>query len=160
MQLALYIHSIGIEPNITGQNYRAYVGNLDRQFQQLDYGRRQEAEQRGRKLINEVGFEAATANLVPIPPNQLRRERVRQKRLERMKCWPVDTPPCSSCKFRYLKLPKKSWPSLESAQSELAKHKNTRVVVYPCPANQGYWHLGRLKQKYLKEKPVSNPNDK
>ena len=156
MQLALYIHNIGIEPNLTGQSYHDYLANLIRQFQQLEPGQRLDAKKRGRKLIRELGLENAAGHLVSIPLNRLKHERFRQKRLEQMKHWAADTPPCPTCKFKRFKLPKKSWPSKQAAEHELAKHKNILFAVYPCPAHEGYWHLGHPKQRHG---PTENPNN-
>ena len=44
-------------------------------------------------------------------------------------------------------MPKRSWPSKESAEQERAKHKDARLVVYPCPVHHGYWHLGYIRRK-------------
>jgi hypothetical protein len=74
-----------------------------------------------------------------------------------MKLWPVETPPCPTCKIRRFKLPKKSWPSQKDAEEELVKHKNTSLVVYRCPTHEGYWHLGHPKQR---QHPTKNPNNK
>lgn len=147
MRLALYIRSIGVAPNIAGQNYCERLTNLGHQFEQLDANQRRDAKKRGRQLISELGFDKATEDLVTLPACGEKHERFRQKRLEQMKHWPEETPPCPECQVKRFKLPKKSWKSRGAAEEELARHKHAGLVVYPCPAHEGFWHLGHPKQR-------------
>lgn len=147
MRLAIYLNSIGITPDLAGNSYRDYLVNLTRQIQHLEQDQQKQARQNGRILIRILGIDKAARDLIPIPPNQLEREFHRQKRLVRMQYWPIETPPCPTCKFKRFNLPKKSWPSKRDAEQKLAKHKNTPLVVYECPAHEGYWHLGHPKKQ-------------
>jgi hypothetical protein len=51
MRLALYLDSVQQTPNVSGNNYREYVMNLTRQFQQLAAEQRKDAKRLGRMRI-------------------------------------------------------------------------------------------------------------
>ena len=144
--MALYLHSIGIAPELIGRSYREYLGSLGRQMQQLDPELRREAKRRGRRIAREVGLEKAVGHLVHKPRDPVI-QRVAKARLHKLLNWPPETPPCPSCRVKKFNMPKRSWPSKESAEQERAKHKDDRLVVYPYPVHPGYWHLGHIRHR-------------
>lgn len=118
MRLALYLDSIQQTPNVSGDNYREYVVNLTRQFQQLSAEQREDAKRLGRMRIRECGdLNAAASHLVPVPAKKIRQELALQKRREKASRWPPETPACPRCKVRGYGIPKRSWPSQEMAEA-------------------------------------------
>jgi hypothetical protein len=90
MRLALYLDSIQQTPNVSGNNYREYVVNLTRQFQQLAAEQRKDAKRLGRMRIRECGdLDAAASHLVPVPTKKIRLELAFQKRREKAGQWPA-----------------------------------------------------------------------
>jgi hypothetical protein len=146
MRLALYLDSIQQTPNISGNNYREYVVNLSRQFQQLAFEERKDAKRLGRMRIRECGdLDAAASYLVPVPPKRIRLELAFQKRREKASRWPAETPACPRCRVRKYDIPKRSWPSQEMAEAVRLFLRDPLMVTYPCPIQSGFWHLGHRK---------------
>lgn len=146
MRLALYLDSIQQTPNVSGNNYREYVVNLSRQFQQLSAGQRKDAKRLGRMRIRECGdLDAAASHLVPVPAKKIRQELALQKRREKARRWPPETPACPRCKVRGYDVPKRSWPSQEMADAVRLFLRDSLMETYPCSVQPGFWHLGHRK---------------
>jgi len=148
MRLALYLDSIQQTPNVSGNNYREYVVNLGRQFQQLAPEQRKDAKRLGRMRIRECGdLDAAASHLVPVPTKTIRMELAFQKRREKAGRWPAETPACPRCRVRGFDIPKRSWPSQEMAEAVRLSLRDPLMVTYPCPVQSGFWHLGHRKNR-------------
>lgn len=167
MRLALYLDSIQEAPNVSGESYRAYVGNLSHQYQQLSAEQRKEAKSLGRMRIRECGsLEAAAGHLVPMPAKTARMELAFQKRREKASQWPPESPACSRCKIRGYDIPKRCWPSREMADAVRLSLRDPLMVTYPCPAQPGFWHLGHQKQQKslntnrTEKEPIIDANNK
>jgi hypothetical protein len=66
LRLALYLHCLGIVPNITGCDCRQWITALTAQFQAVAPELREQARTQGRKIIrNSHGLEEAAGQLVP-----------------------------------------------------------------------------------------------
>jgi hypothetical protein len=148
MRLALYLDSIQQVPNVSGESYREYVGNLSRQYQNLSGEQRKEAKSLGRMRIRECGsLETAARHFVPIPAKAARMELAFQRRREKASLWPPESPACSRCKVRGHDIPKRSWPSQEMADAVRLSLRDPLMVTYPCPAQPDFWHLGHQKRQ-------------
>jgi hypothetical protein len=49
-------------------------------------------------------------------------------------------------------LPKRSWPTQEIAETIRLRQNDPLLVVYECPAQPGFWHLGHRKNCALPAK--------
>lgn len=149
MRLALYLDSIQETPNVSGDNYREYVVNLSRQFEQLAPEQRRDAKRLGRMRIRECGdLAAAASHLVPVPAKRVLLELALGKRREKARQWPPETPACSHCKVRGYDIPKRSFPSQEMAERVRASLRDQLLVTYPCPVHSGWFHIGHAKVPY------------
>lgn len=148
MRLALYLDSIQETPNVSGKNYREYVVNLSRQFQQLAAEQRKDAKRLGRMRIRECGdLDAAASHLVPVPAKKVLLELALGKRREKARQWPLESPACSHCRVRGYDIPKRSFPSQEMAERVRASLCDPLLVTYPCPVQNGWLHIGHPKTK-------------
>jgi hypothetical protein len=119
-----------------------------RQFQELSDEQRKEGKRLGRIRIRKGGgLEAAAGFLVPVPAKTLRRQIRLQKRREKAKQWPSETPACFQCQVRGYGIPKRSWPSQEMADAVRLSLRDPLIVTYPCPVQPGYFHLGHPKTR-------------
>jgi hypothetical protein len=147
MRLALYLDSIQQTPNVSGNNYREYVINLTRQFQQLAAEQRKDAKRLGRMRIRECGdLDAAGSHLVAIPTKRVLLELALGKRREKASQWPPEAPACPRCKVKGYNIPKRSWPSQEMAERVRASLCDPLLVTYPCPVENGWFHIGHAKR--------------
>lgn len=147
MRLALFLGCVDVEPNLMeGSTYKEHLVALTDQFLSLDLELRKEARRRGRKRIREApGLETAAGHLIPrTPPTPPKRGRpTRKYELSRRKRqhWPPETPPCAVCRMR-CGLSKRSWLTQEIAETIRLRQNDPLLVVYECPAQPGFWHLG------------------
>ena len=147
MRLALFLGCVDVEANLMkGSTYKEHFVTLTGQFLSLDLELRKEARRRGRKRIREApGLEMAAGHLIPRTlPTQPKRERRTHKSRKKIQHWPRETPPCAVCRMG-CGLPKRSWPSQEIAETIRLRQNDPLLVVYECPAQPGFWHLGHRK---------------
>lgn len=148
MRLALYLDSIQLTPNVSGENYSECVVNLNSQFQKLPAEQTKEGRRLGRMRIRECGdLVTAAGHLVPVPAKAARLELALQKRREKESHWPPETPACPRCKVRGYDIHKRSWPSQEMAEHARASLRDPLLVTYECPVQPGFYHLGHAKAR-------------
>jgi hypothetical protein len=125
MRLALYLDSIQQTPNVSGNNYREYVVDLSRQFQQLAPEQRKDAKRLGRMRIRECGdLDAAASYLVPVPTKRIRLELALQKHREKASRWPPETPRVLGARSGDMTFPsgpgrRRKWPKQCGSLSEI-----------------------------------------
>lgn len=145
MRLALYLNSIQQTPNVSGNNYREYVVNLSRQFQQLAAEERKDAKRLGRMRIRECGdLDAVASHLVPVPTKKIRLELAFQKRREKAGRWPRRRRRVRGARSGDMTFPngpgrRRKWPK------RYGSLRDSLMVTYPCPVQPGFWHLGHRK---------------
>jgi hypothetical protein len=145
-RLALYLRSIGIQPNAAG---------TQSQYDQLEQDQRKLARRTGRQLLIEFGSiakaimaltnhvvqEMLVGNSLPIVPRNRSRE---EQFLRKLSHWSPLTPPCPSCRMG-CGFPKRSWPTKEWADEVRGKqHDRDSLRVFACPVQPGFWHLGHV----------------
>jgi hypothetical protein len=146
LRLALYLYGVGIDPHVSGASYREYLAQLTPRYCAVPAQLRQKARIEGRKLIRETGgVEHAASHLLPEPALVLEItgpwKKGYEKHLKRMLTWGPETPPCLECRIGGV-LPKRSWPSRETAEESRLLQNDPFLNSYPCPYQPGYWHLG------------------
>jgi hypothetical protein len=65
-RIACYLDTIGMCPQLDTNTYREHYRSLHEVYSALPIDLRREARRRGRRVINMVGLQRATPNLVPI----------------------------------------------------------------------------------------------
>jgi hypothetical protein len=145
-RLALYLRSIGIQPNAAG---------TQSQYDQLEQEQRKLARRTGRQLLIEYGSiakaimaltnhavqETLVGNSPPIVPRNRSRE---EQFLHNLSRWSRLTPPCPSCRMG-CGFPKRSWPSREWAEEVRGRqHDHNKLRIFKCPVQPGFWHLGHI----------------
>jgi hypothetical protein len=148
-RLALYLRSIGVQPNAAG---------TESQYDQLEQEQRKLARKTGRQLLIEFGSIAkatvALANHVvqgtlagDSPPVVPRSRSSEEQFLHNLTRWSPLTPPCRSCRMG-CGLPKRSWPTREWADEVRGRqHDRDKLRVFECPAQPGFWHLGHVGRR-------------
>lgn len=132
-RLACFLDTIGLAPELTGCGYKENYQVLLSQYSALPQLTRREARRRGRRIIREVGLEAAAANLFPATPLQL---------ANLLSQSPGRCPSCKSWGQRT----KRSWPSREVAEAFRLLIQDLSLNVYECAAHPGSFHLGHPKR--------------
>ena len=145
-RLALYLRSIGIQPNGAG---------TQSQYDQLEQDQRKLARRTGRQLLIQFGSIAkaivALTNhvvqkaLADNPPAVVPRNRSREAQfLHNLSRWSLVTPPCPSCRMG-CGFPKRPWPTREWADEVRGRqHDRDKLRVFACPVQPGFWHLGHM----------------
>jgi hypothetical protein len=145
-RLALYLRSIGIQPNAAGTQF---------QYDQLGREERKLARRTGRQLLIEFGsitraIVALTNHVVQETPAGhsppiVARTRSREKQfLHNLSRWSPLTPPCPSCRMG-CGFPKRSWPTREWADEVRGRqHDRDKLRAFECPVQPGFWHLGHV----------------
>jgi hypothetical protein len=146
LRVALYLYRLGIDPHVSGASYREYLRQLTPLYCSVPAQLRREARREGRKVIRETGgVEPAASHLLPEPSLPLEIsgpwKKGYEKHLKRMLAWGPDTPPCLDCRIGGV-LPKRSWPSRETADESRLLQNDPLLDSYPCPYQPGYWHIG------------------
>ena len=145
MRLALYLHSANQTPNASGESYPEWIRALMSQFQNLPPELRKEGKRLGRSRIREFGLDAAAGFLIHVPTRAFRQQVRFQKRREKARQWPPETPACPHCKVRGYDIPKRCFPSKEMAERVGTSLRDPFLVAYPCPEQPGLWfHLGHV----------------
>ncbi len=136
VRTALLLQVVGIEPDLTGCNYRAMKLGLDTQLSGLTPSRRKAARRQALRLISEGGGleKAAADQLVPQPFQEkgTGRELSIQPSATQM-------PRCSVCRMRFGF--KRSFSSQGAARQICERQGDPGLVVYACPVGSGF-HLG------------------
>ena len=145
-RLALYLRSIGIQPNAACTQF---------QYDQLEEKQRKLARRTGRQLLVEFGSvakaivalnnhlvqETLAGNCPTVAPRSRSRE---DQFLHKISRWSPLTPPCPSCRMGG-GFPKRSWPTQEWADEVRARqHDRDLLRVFECPVQPGFWHLGHV----------------
>lgn len=145
-RLALYLRSIGIQPNATGTQF---------QYDQLEEEQRKVARRTGRQLLRAFGSIAKAImalnnhlvqeTLAGNPSSAVPRNRSREEKfLHNLSRWSPLTPPCPSCRMG-CGFPKRSWPTRECADEVRERqHDRDTLRVFECPDQLGFWHLGHV----------------
>lgn len=146
LRLAFYLHRLGIDPHVSGASYREYITQLNPLWCSVPAQLRRDARREGRRVIQETGgVEPAASHLLPEPSLTLQItgpwKKSYEKHLKRMLAWGPETPPCLECRIGGF-LPKRSWPSREMADESRRLQNDPLLNSYPCPYQQGYWHIG------------------
>ena len=151
-RLSLYLRSIGIQPNAADTQF---------QYDQLEQEQRKLARRTGRQLLRELGSiakaivaptnhlvqDAPAGNSQPVVPRSRSREEQFHHNLSR---WSPLTPPCPSCRMG-CGFPKRSWPSWEWADEVRGRqHDRDKLLVFQCPVQRGFWHLGHVGRHALR----------
>ena len=155
-RLALYLRSIGIQPNGAG---------TQSQYDQLEQDQRKLARRTGRQLLIQFGSIAkaivALTNhvvqqtLAGNSPTVVSRNRSREEQFLHNLCrWSLLTPPCPSCRMG-CGFPKRSWPTREWADEVRGRQQDRdKLRVFECPVRPGYWHLGHSGRRHA-DSPVT-----
>jgi hypothetical protein len=139
-RLAIYLDMVGVHPHCIGQSWKELHRNLVYQYLILTKEQKRVARLDGRKRIREVGFVAASDELLADraftsqPP-----EHAESTITNGNKC-----PHCQSRK------PKVIWESKAFAEAFCAGNGDTGLHEYPCPYGYG-WHIGHLHQNNIGE---------
>jgi hypothetical protein len=149
-RLALYLRSIGIQPNAAG---------TQSQYDQLEREERKLARRAGRQLLiqfgsiakanialtNHVVQEALAINTPPVASRNRSRE---EQFLHNLSRWSPLTPPCKYCRMG-CGFPKRSWPTREWADEVRGRqHDRDKLRVFECPVQPGFWHLGHFGRRH------------
>jgi hypothetical protein len=134
VRTALLLQVAGIEPDLTGCNYRAMKQGLDMQLSGLTPSRRKAARRQALRLISEAGSLNAVDQLVPQPF-----QRKSAGREGSTQPSPNQMPRCLVCRMRFGF--KRSFSSQEAARQVCERQGDPGLVVYACPAGTGF-HLG------------------
>lgn len=154
-RLFIYIHAIGVIPDLKGRSYAQYAISLQAQYVALPEELRSEARRRGREVIKQSGYETA-AQLTPAPtPPQKRKNSRRAPRHQRkdlriaeerellLKMTLERSPGrCPNCLSR--ERGKRIWPCSEDAEAFRGVSGDPTLTIYKCPCDNGY-HLGHQK---------------
>jgi hypothetical protein len=157
-RLALYLRSIGIQPDGAG---------TQSQYDQLEQDQRKLARRTGRQLLSQFGsiakaIVALTNHVVQetLASNSstvVSRNRSRDEQfLHNLSRWSPLTPPCPSCRMG-CGFPKRSWPTREWADEVRGRqHDRDKLRVFACPAQPGFWHLGHVGRRTVS---LTAPNE-
>ena len=153
-RMAIFIECAGLIPVIRGSTYNEYSEFLEEQYMSLEPDVRRRARVDGRRLLREQGVMAAAIRLIPVPLpvyngltiSRTHRQRLRLGYRDKMRCWPPETPPCPKCRIAP-GMPKRSWPTRETAEEICSQQNDPDLHVYPCPAQPGFWHLGHHRRR-------------
>ena len=155
-RLAAYLDCIGATPVLSGATYKEYCAALSAQLISLESEQRERGIREGQRRIREApGLEKAAGHLIPVPPQIPPRpgkwRRKREKYRQKMRLWPLYTPPCPVCRI-FGNLPKRSWPSFAMAEAVRLRQGDPHLRVYACPVTLGCFHLGHPRRRKARAK--------
>ncbi len=149
-----YIRALGTEPVLPGDDdCKTYTRRLEEQYvalKRLGQSNAQRARESARASIQALGLRAASA---PFPTLSQKARSIPKKdreptraQLKLLKSHPQVVHICPVCRARSGRR-KMSWHTYMWAEAERtrAKERGLDLQVYPCPYEQGTWHLGRGK---------------
>ena len=150
-RLALYLRSIGIQPNVSG---------TQSQYDQLEQGQRKLARRTGRQLLIQFGSIAkantaltnhivheALAIKTPLLASPSRNRSREEQFLHNLSRWSPLTPPCPSCRMG-CGFPKRSLPTREWADEVRGRrHDRDKLRVFECSVQPGFWHMGHVGRR-------------
>lgn len=139
-RLACFLDAVGVSPVLTGKGYRKDCQALSAQYTALPKMTRREARRRGRRIIREIGLEAAAKNLFPAMPLSTPPRPQKDYALKLASLLSQSPGRCPSC--RSWGHSKRSWPSRDVAEKFRPFSGDMSLVVYECPVYRGTYHLG------------------
>lgn len=152
LRLVVYIRALGAEPiPPTCNNYKEYSMILQAQYVEVWHQRDVKEATRLRSIaratIRKLGLIAASKPVPKLQPSPARGKHKLNRSFRKLKeffSMPGQSViACRSCRMG-CGLPKKSWPTRESAVEamERGSGKDKSLNIYPCPHQPGYWHVG------------------